>query len=121
MLRGLNPHNPPTLLLDPITAKQFVDRGDFYTKKNLIQWIHKNATMPARVYWDYQLIENYIYPRALKGEEPYATMLEAADDEMIPIFLPEDIHVIVVGGETNGYWRIMGCNYQTSISIDEWR
>jgi len=28
---------------------------------------------------------------------------------------------VVVGGETNGYWRIMGCNYQATASVDEWR
>jgi hypothetical protein len=28
---------------------------------------------------------------------------------------------VVVGGETNGYWRIMGCNYQKTISVDAWR
>jgi hypothetical protein len=27
----------------------------------------------------------------------------------------------VVGGETNGYWRVMGCNYDKSVSIDGWR
>jgi len=121
MLRGMNPHNPPTLILDPITARQFIDRGDFDTKEKLIQWIHDNATMPAGVYWDYQLIRNYVYPRALNGEEPYATKLKAAEDELIPIFRLEDIHLVVVGGETNGYWRIMGCHYQKSVSIDEWR
>ena len=77
--------------------------------------------MPAGVYWDYQRIQNDIYPQALKGEEPYATRLKAADDEMIPIFRPVDIHVIVVGGETNGYWRIMGCYYRRGVSIDAWR
>jgi len=121
MLRGMNPHNPPTLILDPIAARQFVDRGGFDTKEKLIQWIHDNATMPAGVYWDYQLIENYVYPRALNGEEPHATKLKAADDELIPIFRLNGIHVVVVGGETNGYWRIMGCGYQKSVSIDEWR
>ena len=121
MLRGLHPHNPPTLLLDPITARQFIDRGGFDTKEKLIRWMHDNATMPAGVYWDYQLIQNYVYPRALNGEEPYATRLKAAEDEMIPIYRLKDIHVVVVGGETNGYWRIMGCNYGKSVSIDDWR
>src|SRR5206468_2572795 len=32
MLRGLDPHGPPTLLLDPIAARQFVDRGAFTNK-----------------------------------------------------------------------------------------
>ena len=73
MLRGLNPHNPPTFVLDPITAQQFIDRGGFDTKEKLIQWVHDNATMPAGVYWDYQLIENYVHPHALNGVEPHAT------------------------------------------------
>lgn len=121
MLRGLHPHNPPTLLLDPITAQQFIDRGGFDTKEKLIQWVHDNATMPAGVYWDDQLIENYIYPRALNGVEPYATNLQAAADELIPIYTLDSIHVVVVGGETNGYWRIMGCNYRGTTSVDAWR
>ncbi len=121
LLRGINPTNPPTLILDPITARQFIDRGGFDTKEGLIDWVHKNATMPASVYWDYQLVQNYVYPRALKGVEPYATMLKAADDEPIPIFPKDSIHVVVVGGETNGYWRIVGCNYGKSVSIDDWR
>jgi hypothetical protein len=29
--------------------------------------------------------------------------------------------VAVVGGETNGYWRIMGCTYQATVSVDDWR
>ncbi len=121
MLRGLNPNNPPTLILDPITARQFVDRDGHDTKEKVIDWVYQNATMPAGVYWDYQLVQNYVYPLALNGIEPYATMLKAADDENINIYQKEDIHVVVVGGETNGYWRIMGSSYSGSASVDEWR
>ena len=45
--------------------------------------------MPAGEYWDYQLIQNYVYPRATFGEEPYATKLKAPPDELIPMFRPE--------------------------------
>ncbi len=121
MLRGMNPHTSPTLILDPITANQFVDRGGFDRKEKLIRWVHENATMPAGEYWDYQLIENYVTPRALNSVEPYATMLKAEEGEMIRIFPEDRIHVVVVGGETNGYWRIMGCNYGKSVSVDVWR
>jgi hypothetical protein len=121
LLRGMDPNGPPTLLLDPIAARQFVDRGGFVTKDALVAWLHDNARMPAGEYWDYQLVQNYIYPRATFGEEPWASMLGAAPEEPIPIFRREDIHVVVVGGETNGYWRIMGCNYQKTVSVDEWR
>jgi hypothetical protein len=121
MLRGMDPHIPPTLLLDPITARQFIDRGGFAKKDALIDWLYENARMPAGEYWDYQLIQNYIYPRATFGEEPWASKLEAAPDELIPMFRREDIHVVVVGGETNGYWRIMGTTYQKTGSVDAWR
>ena len=78
MLRGMDPHDPPTLLLDPIAARQFIDRGGFDTKEKLIDWLYDNARMPAGEYWDYQLIQNYIYPRATFGEEPWASRLKAA-------------------------------------------
>ncbi len=121
LLRGMDPHGPPTLLLDPIAARQFVDRGGFTTKEALADWLHGTARLPAGEYWDYQLVQNYIYPRATAGEEPWATALRAAPDELIPMFRREDIHVVVVGGETNGYWRIMGCTYQKTVSVDDWR
>jgi hypothetical protein len=121
MLRGMDPHIPPVLLLDPITARQFIDRGGFTKKDALIDWLYDNARMPAGEYWDYQLIQNYIYPRATFGEEPWASKLKAAPEELIQMYPREDIHVVVVGGETNGYWRIMGATYQKTVSVDEWR
>ncbi len=121
LLLGIDPHEYPTLVLDPITARQFVDRGGFDTREKLLDWIYETARMPASQYWDYQLIQNYVYPRATYGEEPYATMLRAAPDDLVPMFLRDDINVVVVGGETNGYWRIMGAHYGKTISIDDWR
>jgi hypothetical protein len=121
LVRGFDPHTEIVYVLDPITARQFVDRGGFDTKEKLIEWTHKNATMQAAEYWDYQLIQNYIYPRATYGEEPFASRLAVPPDEMIPMFLEDEIHVTVVGGETNGYWRIMSAGYRGTFSVDEWR
>src|SRR5215212_4870406 len=121
LVRGFDPHTEIVYVLDPITARQFVDRGGFDTKEKLIEWTHKNATMQAAEYWDYQLIQNYIYPRATYGEEPFASRLAVPDDEMIPMFLEDEVHVTVVGGETNGYWRIMAAGYRGTFSVDEWR
>jgi hypothetical protein len=39
----------------------------------------------------------------------------------VPIFQEQDINVIVVGGEANGYWQIMGANHRKTVSIDAWR
>src|SRR5437667_1500306 len=58
MLRGMDPREHPTFVLDPITARQFIDRGGFDTKDKLIDWIYDNACMPAAEYWDYQLHQN---------------------------------------------------------------
>ena len=60
----MDAHSAPTFLLDRIAARQFIDRGGFDTKEKLIQWVYENALMLAGEYWDYQLIQNYIYPRA---------------------------------------------------------
>jgi hypothetical protein len=121
MLAGIDGNSAPCLLLDPITARQFLDRGGFDTKQKLIRFIHETGEMPAGRYWDLQLVQNYVYPRATFGEEPMATWLKAKEDEPIRIFPEKDINVVVVGGEANGYWRMMGAKFRKSISVDAWR
>jgi hypothetical protein len=121
LVRGFDPHTELVFVLDPITAQQFVDRGEFRTKEQLIQWVHAHATMESAEFWDYQLIQNYIYPRATYGEEPFASRLAVPAGQHLPMFLEDEIHVTVVGGETNGYWRIMAAGYGGTFSIDEWR
>jgi hypothetical protein len=37
------------------------------------------------------------------------------------MFRREDIDVVVVNGKTNGYRRIMACNYQKTVKVDEGR
>src|SRR5438105_7564274 len=98
MLRGMDAHIPPTLVLDPITARQFIDRGGFTKKDALIDWIYDNARMPAGEFWGYQLVQNYLYPRATFGEEPWDTKLKAAPDGMIQDVKREDIDGVGSGG-----------------------
>jgi hypothetical protein len=121
LLRGMDPNESPTFLLDPIAARLFVDVGGLKTKKDLIQWAADNARMPASQYWDYQLIQNYQYPRATFGEEPLASKLKAKPDEMVPMWSADQINVVVVGGETNGYWRIAGARLGATAKVDDWR
>jgi hypothetical protein len=121
MLLGMDPREQPLFVLDPIAARQFVERGGFVDKQQLCQWAWETALMKAGEYWDYQLNLNYVYPRATFGEEPYASMLKAEPDELIHMFPREAIRVVVVGGETNGYWRIFGASYARTVSVDEWR
>jgi hypothetical protein len=121
MLRGMDAHSSPTFLLDPLAAQQFIDRAGFDTKQKLIAWVHEHGTMKAKEFWDNQSVVNYVYPLATYGEEPWATLLKADPEEMIRIFPEHEINVIVVGGGTNAYWRIMAANHRKTISIDDWR
>ncbi|MCW2395778.1 MULTISPECIES: hypothetical protein [unclassified Sphingobium] len=121
MLRATDVVGPPTLVLDPIAARQFIDRGGFDTKDKLIRFAYESAQMPAARYWDLQLVQNYIYPNATLGAEPAATKLKAAPDALVPMFNEQDINVVVVGGESNGYWQIFGAGYRTTILVDDWR
>ena len=122
MLLGTTRIRRPCLLLDPITARQFIDRGGFDTKAKLIRWMHETAEMPAGRYWDLQLVQNYVYPRATFGEEPMASYAQGApDDTPIRMFPEKDINVVVVGGEANGYWQIMGAHHKATVSVDAWR
>jgi hypothetical protein len=121
MLLGTDALTPPVLVLDPITARQFIARGGFDTKAKLIRWLHETAEMPAARYWDLQLIQNYVYTRATFGESPKKKYLDVAPDAPVRMFEEEDIHVVVTGGEANGYWQMYGARHKATVCIDDWR
>jgi hypothetical protein len=130
MMRGQDQFLGATLVLDPIAAQEFYDRG-FDTQQKLIDWIHENVKIPARRYWDSYTARTFTREAAELGEEPFATYLRAAPDEMLPVFEPHQIHVLVVGGSSNGKWssfngeplemRFRRPTDRHIVSIDEWR
>jgi hypothetical protein len=108
------------VVLDPLTAKGLVDQG-YDTKEKLQQWLYKNSTISAQEYRESFLAHVWLYPRALKGEEPYATWWKTADDVQIPVVpKPEDINLVVAGGQTNAFFQVGNMNYGRSVSIDKW-
>jgi len=121
MLLGTDAITAPVLVLDPITARQFIARGGFDTKAKLIRWLHETAEMPAARYWDLQLVQNYVYTRATYGDSPKAKYVNVAPDTPVRMFEEEDIHVVVTGGEANGYWQMYGARHKATVSVDEWR
>jgi hypothetical protein len=48
-------------------------------------------------------------------------MLKAGEHDLIRIWPRDKINVVIVGGETNGYWRIFGSGYAKTVSVDDWR
>lgn len=113
-------HFPPLLILDPIVARGFADHG-ITTKQQLIDWCAANALLPAREYWDDQWVQTLLRPLAVAGVEPYATRLAARDDEIVAMFEAREIHAVVVGGETQGAWKMIGARHMRTVSIDAWR
>ena len=111
---------PPCIVMDPIVARLFASKG-IKTKQDLIDWVVANARLPAREYWDDQWMQTLIRPHAVAGVEPYASRLKAAPDEIVQMYEPEEVNVVVVGGETQGAWKIFGADYVTTVSVDAWR
>ena len=120
MLAAVEQYSPPLVVMDPIAARGFVDLG-FDTKDKLIDWLSDNGVMTAREYWDNQWTQYLMKPRAAAGVEPYASKLRAEPDEIIKIFEPSEINIVVAGGETQGAWKMIGGSLRAKVSIDAWR
>jgi hypothetical protein len=119
-LAAVEQYSEPLFVMDPIVARGFVELG-FDTKEKLIAWCADNALMTAREYWDNQWIQYLMRPRAVAGVEPYASRLKAKPDEVIKIFEPSEIHIVVAGGETQGAWKMISGSLRATVSIDAWR
>src|SRR5215470_7119313 len=104
MVSGLEPGMGCTIVLDPIVAREFVEKG-FDTKAKLAEWIHENAKIPRRRYWDHVML-NLIHELVEAGIEPFAGYWHAGPEEPIPVFETNRINIVVVGGETNGHFSI---------------
>ncbi len=121
------PRQSPLIVMDPIVARLFKEHHGYNSKEQLTEWIAKNCTLPAREYWDDQWVQTLLHPLAVAGVEPYASNLKAlkADPHKeLEIFRPEEIHIVVAGGETQGAWKAYEAvtrGKKASVSIDEWR
>jgi hypothetical protein len=116
-------HNPPMLVIDPIAARLYAEQG-FDTKEKLIEWMADNAKLPAREYWDNQWIMTLVHPLAVAGVEPFASKLKANPDDLVRMWEPRDLNVVVAGGETQGAWKMMGGHWRgnaATVSVDAWR
>jgi hypothetical protein len=108
------------LVLDPLTAKALVEQG-YDSKEKLQDWLWRNSTISAKEYRESFLAHVWLYPRALKGQEPYATWWKAPDDQQIPCWpKADDIAIVVTGGQTNAFFQVGNMNYGRSVSIDPW-
>jgi hypothetical protein len=123
-------YSPPLIVMDPLVARDFVSLG--FSKQTLIEWCAENAKLPARNYWDHQWTTTLTRPHAIAGVEPYASRLKAAPDELVSLFTPNDIKIVVMGGETQGGLKMISGRYyghspgrdnksNPTFLIDVWR
>jgi len=131
MFAAMEPFLGTVLLLDPLVARRFVDLG-LETAEDLTAWVHEHARIPARLYWEQYTSKNFVREDADLGVEPFATYASAAPDDMLPVFQPEKIQVVVVGGSSNAQWSaFMGGPLDSrfrnnpddppTVSVDAWR
>jgi hypothetical protein len=120
-LRASDPFSGPLVALDPLAANKLVDYG-FDTREKLVEWLAENSLRPAREYWDNQWMQTLVRPWAVLGQEPFASHLKADPDEPVQTFRPQDISVVVVGGESGGTYKMLAGSLRDSIvKIDDWR
>ena len=121
-LAACEPYSAPIIIMDPIVARGFVDLG-FTQKQQLIDWCAENSRVPACEFWDDPWTQTLLKPHAVAGVEPYASMLRAAPDEMIAKYRAQDISIVVIGGETQGAWKMVGGSFgrAKTVRVDDWR
>ena len=111
-----------TLILDPMTARHLKENEGFQTPMDVSQWISENVTMPARQFWDNDIIDMLVTPLALSGVKPYANWKELPGDSLLaPYHRPDKINILVVGGETSPLWKVSDLDHTMTVSIDKWR
>jgi hypothetical protein len=114
-------HYGSLIIVDPLVARELQAQG-YATKEKLSEWLHENSRIRVSDYREAGFVAEYDVPRAEKGIEPYATWLNLPDEEHIPRFAgPDDIHIVVTGGETKALFQSGNLRYLKSVSVDEWR
>ena len=111
-----------TIVMDPLIAANLHDNEGFPTKLDYCKYLCENIKIKAGDYWKTDHINMLLAGEAAKGVEPFATWSKLPDDTLIsPFSVPENINLLVVGGETSPLWKASEYGYAGSASVDKWR
>jgi hypothetical protein len=111
-----------TIVMDPLVARNLKENEGFKTKQDYCRWLSRNIKMPVGQYWKTDQIDMLVASEAYKGVEPYASWKKLPDDALIaPYQNPDNINIVVVGGETSPLFKTSNYSYAGSASIDKWR
>jgi hypothetical protein len=117
--------NGVVLLMAPQAAKLQVAKGN---DKNAVKdYIWKNATLTMKE-WKSDVYYDWFIEPALKGKAQYGIKdlwpkeyLGLPDDAVIRPYPRKNIHLVVVGGETNPMMQGWRFAYPSTASVDKWR
>lgn len=111
-----------TIIMDPLVARNLKENEGYATKQGFARWMSENIKMPNGQFWKTDYVDMLVASEAYKGVEPYASWKALPDDALIaPYHKPENINIIVVGGETSPLWKAADYGYSGSSSVDRWR
>lgn len=114
-------HFGALFVCDPLVAAELKAQG-YDTKEKLINWLQKDATISVADYKQSPFVDQYDAVQAKKGVQPYASWFKMPPNAKIPRFAkPEDINIVVTGGETMAAFQAGNLKYITSVSVDDWR
>ena len=111
----------PVLVLDPLAAERLVALGGLESRADVQAWVAAHATRAAAALWPTFEGRNLLGQRAALGEERWAAALDAAPDDEVALYRPDEVSVLVTGGETLGTYRVFGAVPVTTVGVDEWR
>jgi hypothetical protein len=111
-----------TIIMDPLVARELKENEGFKTKQDFCKHLSQNIKMKNGQFWKTDYIDMLVASEAYKGVEPYASWKKLPDDAMIaPYHNPDNINIIVVGGETSPLWKAADYGYSGSSPVDKWR
>jgi hypothetical protein len=111
-----------TIIMDPMVARELKEDEGFTTRLDFAKHLSQNIQVPNGQFWKTDYIDMLVASEAYKGVEPYASWKKLPDDALIkPYHKPENINIIVIGGETSPLWKAADYGYSGSQSVDKWR
>jgi hypothetical protein len=111
----------PVLVLDPLAAACLCAVRGFSSREALAAWVAEHTTRPACRLWPTFEGRNLLRQRAALGEPRWAAALDASPSTEIQLCAPEEVAVLVTGGETLGTYRAFGATPVVTVGVDAWR
>jgi hypothetical protein len=112
-------HAVISFMIDPSMAKTLKETEGFKTKADLADWLLKNSFYPWSNYWQ---MHAKLLEQAKAGVEPYAGYLKLNQQQysIEPVMAAKPT-IIIVGANTNPFFKMIDGSPTRSANIDSWK